>query len=64
MAVSGLFVTPGTLTNLDPSSRSEMGFRHKDGIIALKSGVLVENDGLQDISDHSHGVIPFRSAMI
>ena len=57
MAVSGLFVTPGTLTNLDPSSEIGNGLSvTKDGIIALKSGVLVENDGLWDISDHSPGV--------
>ena len=57
MAASGLSVTPGTLTNLDPSSKIGNGLSvTKEGIIALKSGVLVEKDGLWVVSDSRPGV--------
>ena len=57
MAASGLSVTPGTLTNLDPSSKIGNGLSvTKEGIIALKTGVLVEKDGLWVVSDSRPGV--------
>ena len=57
MAASGLSVTPGTLTNLDPSSKIGNGLSvTKEGIIAVKSGVLVEKDGLWVVSDSRPGV--------
>ena len=46
MAASGLSVTPGTLTNLDPSSKIGNGLSvTKEGIIALKQVFLLKKMG-------------------